>query len=226
MKENTLILLALKNEVQSFRMKENLAIFCNEVISVKTKREINKLLTLYPVDLLITDMELEDTDAIDICKEVRETENIQQPYIIVLSDRPEDYIQTMALDAGADDFILKPFKTDVLIARIRSLLNRKEKIKASIHTAPKRLVIDREKHLVYIGAKEVELPKKEFNILNLLYSEPEKVFTREEITNQVNRKDWLYSDHTIDVYMYNLRKELGGNFIQTIKGVGYRLSLL
>ena len=79
---------------------------------------------------------------------------------------------------------------------------------------------------MYLDTKEINLPPKEFNILSLLYSAPEKIFTRKEITDAVSRKDWFYKEHTIDVYIYNIRKELGGNIIQTIKGVGYKLSLL
>ncbi|MHB8259712.1 MAG: response regulator transcription factor [Bacteroidia bacterium] len=178
MKQNTVILLALKSEVEALRIKEKLVLQSNEVVSVKTKREIIKLLTTHTVDLLITDMQFEDTDAIEICKEVRQTKNIPQLFIIVLSDRPEDYVQTLALDAGADDFILKPFKMEILIARVKALLNRKIVLQTGLSIIPSRLIIDVERHLVYIGSKKVELPRKEFNILNLLYTEPDKVFSR------------------------------------------------
>ncbi|HEX7414910.1 MAG TPA: response regulator, partial [Bacteroidia bacterium] len=159
MKENTLILLALKSEAEALRIKEKLILRSNEVVSVKTKKEIIKSLTTHIVDLLITDMQLEDTDAIEICKEVRQTKNIPQLFIIVLSDRPEDYVQTLALDAGADDFILKPFKIEILIARIKALINRKIILQTELSSTPNRLVVDMERHLVCIGSKEVELPR-------------------------------------------------------------------
>lgn len=226
MKENPFIVLALNNEVETSRMKGKLAAFGNELINANTKNEIIKLLTLSTVDLLIVNMQIEDTDAIDICKEIRKTEGIQQPYIIVLSDRPEDYIQTLVLDSGADDFILKPFKMEVLIARIKALMIRKSVLSLPLKSNQKKLIIDEERYLVYFDEKEIQLPKKEFNILSLLYSEPEKIFTRKEITDKVSRKDWSYKDHSIDIFIYNLRQELGGELIQTIKGVGYKLSLL
>jgi len=228
-KENTVILLALKNEFEAFRLGQKLIFDNNEIVSVKTKKEITKLLTKHTVDLLITDMEIEDADVVEICKEIRETKNIQQPYIIVLSQRPEDYVQSLVLDSGADDYMLKPLKIPVVIARIKALLSRKIKLQAKeAEPEPdsKNFFIDKDRYVVRINRKEVELPRKEFNILSLLYAQPERVFTRAEITNVVSRKDWLYKDHTIDVYIYNLRKELGGNYIQTIKGEGYKFSFL
>jgi two-component system, OmpR family, alkaline phosphatase synthesis response regulator PhoP len=229
MKANTVILLALKNEFEAFRLGQKLIFDTNEIICVKTKTEITKVLTERTIGLLIIDMEIEDADVVEICKEVRQIKNIQQPYIIVLSQRPEDYVQSLVLDSGADDYMLKPLKTPVVIARIKALLSRKIKLQAKEaepDTEPKNFFIDKERYVVRINRKEVELPRKEFNILSLLHAQPERVFTRAEITNVVSRKDWLYKDHTIDVYIYNLRKELGGNFIQTIKGEGYKFSFL
>jgi two-component system alkaline phosphatase synthesis response regulator PhoP len=227
MKENTVILLALKNELESFRLGQKLVFDNNEIVSVKTKKEIIKLLPGHKVDLLIVDME--DADVVEICKEIKETKNIQQPYIIVLSQRPEDYVQSLVLDSGADDYMLKPLKIPVVIARIKALLSRKIKLQtkeAEPEPDSKNFFIDKDRYVVRINRKEVELPRKEFNILNLLYAQPERIFTRAEITNVVSPKDWLYKDHTIDVYIYNLRKELGGNYIQTIKGEGYKFSFL
>jgi two-component system alkaline phosphatase synthesis response regulator PhoP len=226
MDENTMILLALKNEVEALGLSQKLIFKDNQVLTVKTKKEIIDFLQKYNFDLLITDMQIEDTDAIDICKEVRQIKNIQQPYIIVFSERPEDYIQSLALDAGVDDYILRPFKANVILARIKALMVRKSILKLSSNVPTQKLVIDEEKHIVFINSKEIELPRKEFNILKLLYSEPERVFTREEIVDRVSRKDWLYKDHTIDVYIFNLRKMIGSDIIQTIKGVGYKLSLV
>ena len=221
-----MILLALKNEVEALGLSQKLIFKDNQVLTVKTKKEIIDFLQKYNFDLLITDMQIEDTDAIDICKEVRQIKNIQQPYIIVFSERPEDYIQSLALDAGVDDYILRPFKANVILARIKALMVRKSILKLSSNVPTQKLVIDEEKHIVFINSKEIELPRKEFNILKLLYSEPERVFTREEIVDRVSRKDWLYKDHTIDVYIFNLRKMIGSDIIQTIKGVGYKLSLV
>lgn len=222
--ENTLVVLALKNEAEAVRLKEKLILQDSEVFIANTKSEIIKLLLAYEVDLLITDMQIEDADAIEICKEVKQLTKFKQPFIIVFSERPEDYVQSLALDAGADDYILKPSKPAIIMARINALLSRKEKVKEKKRPVISNgLFIDKEKHVVYFNSKEIEIPPKEFNILSVLYSEPNKVFTRKEITDIVMGKDSAYNIHTIDVYIYNIRKMIGNNIVETIKGSGYRL---
>jgi DNA-binding response OmpR family regulator len=111
------------------------------------------------------------------------------------------------------------------MARIKALISRKIKVSnPKIVDIKTNLLINIEEHLVYLDSKKIELPRKEFEILNLLYSNPKKIFTRIEITNLVWGNDSEDKDHNIDVFISKIRKELGGEVIKTIKGVGYTLT--
>jgi two-component system, OmpR family, alkaline phosphatase synthesis response regulator PhoP len=224
MKESKLIMLALKSEIEALRLSQKLTSEDDEVIIVNTKHEINYSLKTRSFDLLVIDIEINETDAMDICKEIRGNENIEQPYIIVLSNKTEDYIQSLVLDGGADDFITKPLKTPLFIARIKALFSRKIMLKSKKEIVQaEKFYVDEEKHLVFINSKTIDdLPKKEFNVLALLYSQPNKVFSREEIISKVGKKDADY--HSVDIYIYNIRRLIGEDIVETIKGFGYRLS--
>ncbi|KPL12226.1 MAG: ArsR family transcriptional regulator, partial [Bacteroides sp. SM23_62] len=138
----------------------------------------------------------------------------------------EDYSQIAGFEAGGDDYVTKPIKPKVLISRIKALLKRshapapdyKEK-KGSISG---EIYMDRDRFIVVKKGKELELPKKEFELLNLLISKPGKVFTREEIFHTVWGDKIIVGDRTIDVHIRKLREKIGDEFIQTVKGVGYK----
>ncbi|MEL6926811.1 MAG: response regulator transcription factor, partial [Bacteroidota bacterium] len=145
--------------------------------------------------------------------------------IAFLTARSEDYSQIAALDEGGDDYINKPIKPRVLISRIKALLRRSSKgiqkqEEELVHA--KDLVIDREKVMVYKNGVVIELPKKEFELLNLLVSKPGKVFTREEIFNKIWGSDVIVGNRTIDVHIRKLREKIGVTYIKTVKGIGYK----
>jgi two-component system alkaline phosphatase synthesis response regulator PhoP len=225
MDKNNLILLAITRESEALSMKKKLISNGYDVILTTSKKAIFELLIIHKIDLLIADLEIEDADAITVCQEIRKTENIYQPYVIVIGERPEDYVQTIVFDSGADDYILKPLNHFIVMARIKALISRKIKVSnPKIVDIKTNLLINIEEHLVYLDSKKIELPRKEFEILNLLYSNPKKIFTRIEITNLVWGNDSEDKDHNIDVFISKIRKELGGEVIKTIKGVGYTLT--
>jgi two-component system alkaline phosphatase synthesis response regulator PhoP len=168
-----------------------------------------------------------EMDGIETCEELRKSKLHENSIIAFLTARGEDYSQIAGFNAGADDYISKPIKPKVLISRIQALLKR-VKIRDDQSQQETNMdevmgiVIDRERFLVIKEGKELFLPKKEFELLTLLLSKPDKVFTREEIFSRVWGDNVIVGDRTIDVHIRKLREKLGVNYIKTIKGVGYK----
>jgi len=174
-------------------------------------------------DLLILDVMMPGMDGIEVCEMIRSTPEFAHIIICLLTARNEDYSQIAGLDSGADDYVSKPVKPKVLISRINALLRRKGKI--TIEEVPTgNLVINREKYLVELNGKDIQLPKKEFELLALLASRPHTVFERDVILETVWGTEIIVGDRTIDVHVRKLREKLGDNYITTVKGVGYKFS--
>lgn len=173
------------------------------------------------IDLILLDMMMPVMDGFEVCKAVRNNSVYDNLLICFLTARNEDYNQVTALDAGADDYIAKPLKPKVLISRINALLRRNRVKKISL-SEEKGLVIDKERHIVIREGEEFHLPKKEFELLSLLYSKPGIVFKRSVILSSVWGNEIIVGDRTIDVHVRKLREKLGSKYIQTVKGVGYK----
>jgi len=174
-------------------------------------------------DLILLDVMMPEMDGIETCVEMREIDSLQSSIIAFLTARGEDYSQIAGLDAGADDYIAKPIKPRVLLSRIQALLRRKRSGESEGKgTEVGGITIDKEKYLVLQNGKELNLPKKEFELLALLISKPGRVFTREVILNTVWGNDVVVGDRTIDVHVRKLREKIGSKLIKTIKGVGYK----
>ena len=169
--------------------------------------------------LLFYDITTRKTKAIEI-PEI--TENNTAKEIVWLDNRL--LLIIAGFDAGGDDYITKPIRPKVLVSRIRALLKRYEKqpIQKESQPAAPTITIDRERFVVFQNGREVILPKKEFDLLALLYSKPEKVFLREDIYNMVWGHDIVVGERTIDVHIRKLREKLGDKHIKTVKGVGYK----
>jgi two-component system alkaline phosphatase synthesis response regulator PhoP len=148
--------------------------------------------------------------------------------VAFLTARGEDYSQIAGFEAGGDDYITKPIKPKVLVSRIKALLKRRSvRIEDAATGNLNRivsgdLVIDKERYVVIRKGKDVNLPRKEFELLSLLISKPEKVFTREEIFDRVWGENIVVGDRTIDVHIRKLREKLGDKYIKTVKGIGYK----
>ena len=175
-------------------------------------------------DLILLDLMMPEMDGIETCVEIRETPQLKGTLVALLTARAEDYSQIAGFDSGADDYITKPIKPRVLVSRIKALLRRKgdQKSQQTINTD---LYIDTEKYVVFLKGNEIILPKKEFELLALLFSKPGNVFTREVILNKVWGDDIIVGDRTIDVHIRKLREKLGDSYIKTVKGVGYKLKI-
>jgi two-component system alkaline phosphatase synthesis response regulator PhoP len=145
-----------------------------------------------------------------------------QPLIAFLTARAEDYAQIAGFEAGGDDYITKPIRPRLLISKIEALLRRLEKSGGlELNQGERAIKIDREKFTVEIDGKELLLPKKEFELLELLASRPGKVYNREQILAIVWGNETIVGERTIDVHIRKLREKLGDDYIRTIKGIGY-----
>jgi two-component system, OmpR family, alkaline phosphatase synthesis response regulator PhoP len=173
-------------------------------------------------DLIILDIMMPGMDGVELCKDLRELPEFENTLIIFLTARGEDYSQITGFEVGADDYITKPVRPRVLIARVNALLKRKTKAKAEDNVIDiSAITIDRDKREVIVEGKPIHIPKIEFELLVLLASTPGKIFSREEIYTRVWGSEVFVSDRTLDVHVRKLREKIGKAYIKTIKGVGY-----
>ncbi|MFA5972562.1 MAG: response regulator transcription factor [Lentimicrobiaceae bacterium] len=173
--------------------------------------------------LILLDVMMPEMDGIETCREIKRIPGLENALVVFFTARSEDFTQILSLDAGGDDYITKPIKPAVLISKVNSLLRRHKSVKesANIYEAGD-LRINKENYMVSSGEQEIQLARKEFELLNLLASRPHKVFTRDEIMSQVWDDDVIVGERTIDVHIRKIREKTGTNHIKTIKGVGYK----
>lgn len=185
----------------------------NEAIEI-AKKEIP--------DLIILDVMMPGMDGVETCIQIKEDEKLNHAVVVFLTARNEDYSQIAGLEAGADDYIAKPVKPRVLVAKIKALLRRQSSLIGGIQFDVEGITLDREKYIVEKDGNQISMPKKEFELLALLMSKPGNVFGREVILGTVWGDDVVVGDRTIDVHVRKLREKLGNECIKTIKGVGYK----
>ncbi len=199
------------------------------IYTAATGREGIESANKYHPDLILLDIMLPEMDGIEVCEEIRKMPALSRTTIAFLTARGEDYSQIAGFEAGGDDYITKPVRIKVLTSRIRALLKRNQYYlkdeKNPVSNISDDIILDRERFIVLKKGKELILPKKEFELLNLLISKPGKVFTREEIFHNVWGDKIIVGDRTIDVHIRKLREKIGEDFIQTVKGVGYKFVL-
>jgi len=174
-------------------------------------------------DLVILDVMMPDMDGIETCERMRAISKLTNTIITFLTARSEDYSQIAGLEAGADDYITKPIRPKVLLSRVKALLRRRvvsDDFSNILELGD--IIIDKEKHTVLYKNLQVELAKKEFKLLELLTSKPGKVFTRQEILENVWGLEVVVGDRTIDVHIRKLREKINDQYIKTVKGVGYK----
>ena len=185
---------------------------------------LEKIKTQKP-SLVLLDVMMPGLDGIQTCEAILEEKNNNDIIIAFLTARSEDYSQIAGLQAGSDDYISKPIKPAVLLSRIQALLRRKNpNFNVPSEASVARLTVDKEKHVVNLDGKILQLPRKEFELLALLISKPNNVFQREQILSTVWGTDVVVGDRTIDVHIRKIREKIGDGWIKTIKGVGYKLT--
>ena len=193
------------------------------VKSAKNGIEAIKKAKKFLPNIILMDVMMPEMSGIEACSEIKQIDELSETMIIFLSARSEDYTQISAYDAGADDYISKPIKPKILLKKISNIAKKiKSNINLPIVLDLGSIKINREEYLVTQNKNEIMLPRKEFELLFLLASKPEKVFTRDEIMNKVWGTQVVVGDRTIDVHIRKLREKIGDKHIKTLKGVGYK----
>jgi len=204
----------------------NLAKEGYKVITANNGRKAIKKAKKHCPTLILMDVMMPEMDGIAAVQEIRKIEELNDTIIVFLTARAEDYSQIAGFEAGADDYVTKPIKPKVLISRIAALLRRssaKDNVISKIITV-NNLTINKEKFVIVKDGNEIILPNKEFKMVYLLASAPDKVFSRDDIFRKVWGNDVIVGDRTIDVHIRKIREKIGGEFIKTIKGVGYKFN--
>ncbi len=177
--------------------------------------------------LIILDVMMPEMDGIEACEIIRNTAGLENTLITFLTARSEDYSQVAGFDAGADDYITKPIKPKVLVSKVKALLRRLKDEETITDDIVKvgNIIINREEYKIINNGEELSLPKKEFELLALLTSKPNKVFKREVILDRVWGNEVVVGGRTIDVHIRKLREKIGDDHFKTVKGVGYKFIL-
>ena len=228
MKKSDITILCVDDEPDILEiLKYNLS---NEGYNVLTANDglsaISKAKEIIP-NLIIMDIMMPNMDGIEACEKLRADQKFNDTIIMFLTARGEDYSHVAAYEAGADDYVTKPVKPKVLVSKVKGLLRRLKKvIDNDINEIEfENIKIDREKYKVYISDKILNLPRKEFELLYLLASKPDKVFKRDKIMEMVWGGEVIVGDRTIDVHIRKLREKIGDKYFKTVKGVGYKFVL-
>ena len=176
-------------------------------------------------DIILLDVMMPKMDGIEACQIIRQNTASYDPIIVMLTARGEDYSQIAGFDAGADDYIIKPISPKVLVARMKALMRRNHMMEPPLNLKRKTentLTINREYYSVFKNNKEIQLPRKEFEILSFIADKPNHLFKREEIFKHIWGTDTIVGNRTMDVYIRKIRSKIGDDYIKTIKGVGYK----
>jgi two-component system, OmpR family, alkaline phosphatase synthesis response regulator PhoP len=177
-------------------------------------------------DVILLDIMMPKQDGVETCRQLREIPEIANAFIIFLTARSEEYSEIAAFDVGADDYITKPIKPRALMSRISAYFRRdvqKNEVTNQINIGD--LTIDRTSYTVNLKGTEINLPKKEFELLYFLAQNPNKVFGREELLQNIWGSDVYVLARTVDVHIRKVREKIGDDFITTVKGVGYKFAL-
>ncbi len=197
-----------------------------QVLKAENGIEAIKKAKKHKPHLIILDVMMPEMDGIETCENIRRIPGLSSTIITFLTARGEDYSQLAGFEAGADDYIAKPIKPKVLVSKVKSLLRRlnTENFEAIEIVKIGGLTINRDEYKVLLNNKEIILPRKEFELLALLTSQPGKVFKRDVILDKVWGSEVVVGGRTIDVHIRKLREKIGDNSFKTVKGVGYKFS--
>lgn len=222
-KANTILLVDDEQDILDF-LQYNLEREGYKVLTANNGLEGVEMTQKHTPDLILMDVMMPRMDGIEACHMIRKELSLSQPLIAFLTSRSEDYSQVAGFEAGADDYITKPIRPRLLVSKVEALLRRSNGRAQTEQTTSSKIVVNRERFLVMLEGEEIQLPKKEFELIELLASRPGKVFTREQILGTVWGDETIVGERTIDVHIRKLREKLGESYIRTIKGVGYTFS--
>ncbi len=178
------------------------------------------------VNLVIIELDYKYKDGITLTSDIRNSKEIEQPYIIIYSSKQDDYIQITAFNSGVDDFIISPIKPILLEARISTLKKRFDNREADTIDEIKdhNFFVDKEQYLIITKAGKISLPRKEFEMVSLMYQNTQKTFTRQDFAKLIWNSPEVANSRTIDIHIRNIRRTLGNDIIKTTKGIGYTIN--
>ena len=170
-------------------------------------------------DVVVLDLMLPGLDGIEVCRQIR---TFSDAYVLMLTARSEEIDRIVGLSVGADDYLVKPFSPRELVARVKALL-RRPRVATPTPTGT-NLIVDSARRAVTIRGNAVVLTATEFDILAALARDPGVVISRSQLLDRVWGPEFVGDDHLVDVHVANLRHKIGDGFVETVRGVGYRLS--
>lgn len=222
---NTILLVDDEQDILEF-LSYNLKNSGYNVLTATNGPEAIKIAEKQLPGLIILDVMMPIMDGIETCQAIRDIPALKNTIIAMFSARTEDYTQLAGFEAGADDYIKKPIRPSLLSSRVKALLRRMVTgdVSDPRTITLKEFTIDKERYVILKEGKEIYLPKKEFELLIMFTSKPNKVFSREEIMKRIWGGDVVVGDRTIDVHIRKIREKVGLNSIRTYKGVGYSYS--
>lgn len=197
------------------------------VLTVYNGKKAIEEFSNYAPSIVILDIMLPGADGWQVCREIRKVSNIP---IIMLSAKGETFDKVLGLELGADDYMVKPFEPKELVARVKAVLRRYERRNLDTkEVVYPNLVINKSNYTVKISGKDMELPPKELELLFFLASNPNKVFTREQLLEHVWGFDFYGDSRTVDVHIKRLREKLDAQNpvwqLKTVWGVGYKFEV-
>jgi DNA-binding response OmpR family regulator len=172
-------------------------------------------------DVIFLNLDLVPNDAILITKEIKLRNLNSKPFVIIYSDKQDDFAQEIAFNSGTDSFINFHEKPGVMTLFVKNLLKRRLRTKSGIG---KEVILDEERFLIFNKGVPIQLPRKEFKVFELLYNTPDKFFSKTEIAGLIWLDESVANKRTIDVHIYNIRQFFGKRIIQSQKGKGYRIN--
>jgi len=201
-----------------------------EVESFGRGREGLDYLRRNPADLLLLDILLPDEDGFSLCRRLRADERLRSMPVIFLTAKGEEMDRVLGLEIGGDDYVVKPFSPRELVARVKAVLRRQERVaeKREVVEAGS-LKLDTRTQEVSVRGRPVELSALEFKLLYYLVSHPRHVFNRDRLLDEVWGRDRFVTPRTVDVHIRRLREKIEAapnrpQFLQTVRGSGYRFS--
>lgn len=196
-------------------------------IAANGQQAIDKAKQVIP-DLILMDVMMPVMDGMEACRQLKEDPTTSHISIIFLTARSEEFAELAGFEAGADDYVSKPIRSRVLLSRIKAILRRQNagsKIEENVKIEFGELAIDRDRFVIEYKGNILQFPRKEFELLSFLASKPGRVFSRDEILENVWGNEVLVVDRTIDVHVRKIREKLDDKFIYTVKGVGYKFEV-
>lgn len=196
-----------------------------ETLEAYNGRSAVELYKSFVPDLILLDIMLPEMDGYQVCREIRQLANVP---IIMLTAKGEVFDRVLGLELGADDYIVKPFDSKELVARVKAVLRRfnvKEKVETPKQIVYPDLNINQSTYVVTYHSKALELPPKEFELLNFLAQHPNQVFTREQLLDKIWGYEFMGDTRTVDVHIKRIREKMPYEDpwgIKTVWGVGYK----